>query len=196
MFHVKHKSALLTFVSRETLVRYGTIFRVPRGRESAAEGGRARAGSRRRIPVRTGTPADCGGELPRRFKRSSTVSFVFRWLALSEPCQAPREFPFEPASAERCQLAPFFDLGGGPAAAQAPPRLRVGTADVDARGLRAFRPAFHGRTSIGDPPFALTMEPASRQGRSGRQSRSRCRVRDAVRPPTRRARSRRPCRAA
>ena len=32
MFHVKQRSALLTYVSRETLVRYGTIFRVPRGR--------------------------------------------------------------------------------------------------------------------------------------------------------------------
>ena len=131
-----------------------------------------------------------------REQRSSAGSSVFQRLALSELYQASREFPLKPASAERCQLAPFSDLGVGPAAAQAPPRLRIGTADVDAGGLRAFCPPFHGRAPIGVSPFALTMEPASGRGRFDRRSRSRCRERDAVHPPTRRARSRRPRRVA
>ena len=71
MFHVKQRSGSLTYVSRETLVRYGTIFRVPRGRESAAQRPRAGAGRRWRIRVRTGTPAACRDTLPGRSKRGA-----------------------------------------------------------------------------------------------------------------------------
>lgn len=95
---------------------------------------------------------------------SSTVSVGFRWLALSELCQAPREFPFQPASAERCQLAPFSDFGVSPATAQAPPRRRVGTADVDAWGRCPLCSPFHEGASAEVPPFALTRGSASRKG--------------------------------
>ena len=48
--------------------------------------------------------------------------------------EAVREFLLKPPSAERRKLGPLVDLIGGPATAQAPPRLRIMTADVDARG--------------------------------------------------------------
>ena len=53
MFHMKQRSAVLTYVSRETLVRYGTIFRVPRGR-----------GGRSVRPVRAARGADATANLP------------------------------------------------------------------------------------------------------------------------------------
>ena len=53
MFHVKQRSAVLTYVSRETLVRYGTIFRVPGGR-----------GGRPVHPVRAARGADATANLP------------------------------------------------------------------------------------------------------------------------------------
>ena len=61
---------------------------------------------------------------------------AFNWLfhcAFFEFFEAPREFLLKSASAERRKLGPFADLVGGPAAAQAPPRLRIETANVDAR---------------------------------------------------------------
>ena len=94
----------------------------------------------------------------------SPVSLVFQRRALSELRYAPRKLPFKPVSAERGELDPFSDLSGGPAAAQAPSRPRVETADVDAWGLRAFCPPCHGRTSTVVPLFALMMEPAGRKG--------------------------------
>ena len=61
MFHVKQRSAVLTYVSRETLVRYGTIFRVPRGRGGfpvcAVQAGR----DRRISPPRQGVVGNCCG---------------------------------------------------------------------------------------------------------------------------------------
>ncbi len=91
-------------------------------------------------------------------------SFVFQRRALFELRYALRELPFKPFSAERCELDPSPDLSVGPAAAQAPSRPRVDTADVDAWGLRAFCSPCHGRTSIVVSLFALMMEPASRKG--------------------------------
>ena len=60
-----------------------------------------------------------------REQRPSPDSFLFQRRALFEPHKTSREFPFKPFSAERRELGPRSDLGGGPAAAQAPPRPRV-----------------------------------------------------------------------
>ena len=98
----------------------------------------------------------------------SRVSLVFQRCVLSELRSALREFPLKPFSAERCELDPFSDLSGGPAAAQAPSRPRVDTTDVDAWGLRAFCSPCHGRTSIVVSLFALMMGPAGRKGQFDR----------------------------
>ncbi len=83
---------------------------------------------------------DIGAELPVMDHERCllTASFAFRWCLLSESCYASREVPFKPASAERRELGPCSSLTGGPAAAQAPPRLRIEAADVYARGLRTL----------------------------------------------------------
>ena len=52
------------------------------------------------------------------------------------------------ASAERRKPGPFADLVGGPAAAQAPPRLRIEMANVDARRLRTLARPFHGSSPM------------------------------------------------
>ena len=97
------------------------------------------------------------------------VLFVFQRCAVSELRYALREFPFKPLSAERRELDPPLDLRRGPAAAQAPTRPRVDTADVDAGGLRAFCSPCHGRTSIVIPLFTIMMGPAGRKGQFDRQ---------------------------
>ena len=79
----------------------------------------------------------------------AVASLVLRWRAWSELRQASRELPFDPAPAERFELAPCSDLGGGPAAAQAPSGLRIEAADVNAWRLCAPCRSFHGGTSIG-----------------------------------------------
>jgi hypothetical protein len=73
----------------------------------------------------------------------------------SEFHEAVREFLSKPISAERRKLRPFADLGGGPAAAKAPTRLRIEIADVDAWGWRALARPFHGSPSLGVPLFAF-----------------------------------------
>lgn len=95
----------------------------------------AASGSRAQMPPKT--------KCVDHEQRPSPDSFLFQRRALFEPDKASREFPFKPFSAERRELDPCADLGRGPAAAQAPPRPRVETADVDAWGLRAFCPPFH-----------------------------------------------------
>ena len=61
MFHVKQRSALLTYVSRETLVRYETIFRVPRGRGGSPVGAVRGVRGGRISPSRQRVGGDCCG---------------------------------------------------------------------------------------------------------------------------------------
>ena len=76
--------------------------------------------------------------------------------------EAVREFLLKPPSAERRKLGPLLDLIGGPATAQAPPRLRIMTANVDARGWPTLARPFHGSSSLG---FfgAFMVEPANQK---------------------------------
>ena len=74
MFHVKHKSALLTYVSRETLSRNGTIFASPGDRMALRQspfGGRE---SDRPSAFRAGAPAAWRVLPPYRFRQTALPS--------------------------------------------------------------------------------------------------------------------------
>ena len=108
-------------------------------------------------------------------------------MRIFEFYKAVREFLLKPPSAERRKLGPLLDLIGGPATAQAPPRLRIMTANVDARGWRTLARPFHESSSLGVLLTAFMLEPANQKDQFARYIRSPCQARDAVRPPTRRA---------
>ncbi len=92
MFHVKHKSALLTFVSRETLSRYGTIFASPGdGAVPPSTGPRGWE-----IPVRTNAPAVCRRELARRLRSDGADAPVAGCAVHHRPicaCRAVNSLP-------------------------------------------------------------------------------------------------------